>query len=109
MQRLRGVYSAGGLPDRLLLQLATVRFLSGKPQDAIELLSANQEAAPTADAQHLLSNFYDATGRTADADAALAEALELDPAHGPARVEWGDSPGPRRLRRRGGRGVWAAH
>jgi arylsulfatase A-like enzyme/Tfp pilus assembly protein PilF len=87
LEKIRDAYSAGALPQRLVLQLAAIRFLQGQHEVALEMLESHQEANPTAAGLQMLAWMYGRFGRVDEESETLERALEIDPAFVTARVD----------------------
>jgi len=76
---LRAALAAGAAAPGAEIQLATYLSEAGQSTQAIELLQAAANAEPTLDALNALGIAYARSGRHADALAAFARSLEIDP------------------------------
>ena len=76
---LRAALGAGAATPGAQIQLATYLSEAGQSTQAIELLQAAASAEPTLDALNALGIAYARSGRHAEALAAFARSLEIDP------------------------------
>jgi len=76
---LRAALAAGAATPGARIQLATYLSEAGQSTQAIELLQIAAGAEPTLDALNALGIAYARSGRPADALAAFARSLEIDP------------------------------
>ena len=68
-------------------QMGYVLFLRGDRERGVEMVEKGQAMAPSAEGQYLLAEMLSKMNQEEEREAALARALELDPAFAPARVQ----------------------
>lgn len=78
----------GQVSEPLLLQLTARQFEAGDPQAAVDSLRQHVETHPTAPGEWVLASLLTRLGEPAEAESALARALEIDPHFARARVDF---------------------
>lgn len=87
IDEVRGMETASGVADRLLLPLGTLLFYRGEYERAEEVLGQSLEGESNAVAHYLLANIHSARGDRPAERAALEAALAADPTYASARVD----------------------
>ena len=87
IERVRGLESASGVADRLLLPVGTLLFYRGEYDRAEAVLGQSLEREANAVAHYLLANIHSARGDREAERSALEAALALDPTYASARVD----------------------
>jgi tetratricopeptide (TPR) repeat protein len=87
LQTVIDTYPPGEEPQNLLYLQGLALIALGRYNDAVESLTvANQRGSPTAELLYRLGEAHLLAGRTTDAQAALQQALALEPAHPASRA-----------------------